>query len=96
MRLKNKVTVITGGSRGIGYATAEKFLQEGATVVITASSKATADKAVAKLSEAYPQSQISGISPDLSNLESVRAAFQEVAETYGTIDIIVVRHFVIE
>ena len=89
MRLQNKVAIITGGSRGIGYATAEKFLREGANVVITASSKATADKAVAKLIEAYPKSRIWGISPDLSNLESVRTAFREVAETYGTIDILV-------
>ena len=89
MRLQNKVAIITGGSRGIGYATAEKFLQEGAVVVITASSKATADKAVEKLIAAYPQSQISGLSPDLTNMESVRTAFREVVQTYGTIDILV-------
>ncbi|MBE6975629.1 MAG: 3-oxoacyl-ACP reductase FabG [Ruminococcaceae bacterium] len=89
MRLQNKVAVITGGSRGIGYATAEKFLQEGATVVITASSKATAEKAVNKLLERYPKARVSGISPVLSDYESVRTAFREVADTFGTIDILV-------
>ena len=54
MRLKDKVAIITGGSRGIGYATADKFLKEGATVILTASSQGSADKAVAQLKEKYP------------------------------------------
>ena len=46
-----------------GFATAEKFLQEGATVILTASSPENAEKAVAKLKEAYPQAMVMGISP---------------------------------
>lgn len=57
MRLKDKVAIITGGSRGIGYATADKFLKEGATVILTASSQGSADKAVAQLKERYPISR---------------------------------------
>ncbi len=89
MRLENKVAVITGGSRGIGFATAEKFIQEGAAVVIAASSPASAEKAVLKLKEKYPAATVGGISPDLSSLESVKAAFEQVIATYGCIHILV-------
>ncbi len=89
MRLKDKVTIITGGSRGIGFATADKFLSEGAKVIITASSQASADKAVTQLQEKHPGSVVAGIAPDLSSLESVRNAFREMAQKYGCIDILV-------
>jgi len=89
MKLKDKVAIITGGSRGIGFATAETFLQEGATVILTASTQANADKAAARLQEKYPQAVVAGISPDLSSLESVRSAFAAVAERYGAPDILV-------
>jgi 3-oxoacyl-[acyl-carrier protein] reductase/7-alpha-hydroxysteroid dehydrogenase len=89
MRLKDKVAIITGGSRGIGFATADKFLQEGATVILTASSQASADKAVAQLKEKYPEAIVAGISPDLSNLESVKEAFRDATGRYGCVDILV-------
>ena len=89
MKLNNKVAVVTGGSRGIGYATVEAFLKEGATVILTASSQASADKAVAKLKERLPEAKVAGISPNLSEYGSVREAFEKVAESYGGIDILV-------
>jgi len=89
MRLKDKVAIITGGSRGIGFATADKFLQEGATVILTASSQASADQAVDKLKAKYPNAVVAGISPDLSNLESVREAFRDATSKYGCVDILV-------
>ena len=89
MRLKDQVAIITGGSRGIGYATADRFLKEGAIVILAASTQVSADKAVAKLREKYPEATVAGISPDLSSLESVRAAFRETTEKYGCVDILV-------
>ena len=89
MRLQNKVAIITGGSRGIGYATAERFLQEGATVILTASTQESADRAVAKLKEKYPQATVAGISPDLSSLQSVQDAFAIATAQYGCVDILV-------
>ena len=89
MRLKNKVAIITGGSRGIGYATADAFLREGAVVVIAASSKATVDKAVASLKEKHPGAAVAGISPNLSDLKDVQDMFKLVTDRYGCIDILV-------
>ncbi len=89
MKLKNKVAIITGGSRGIGFATADKFLSEGATVILTASTLANAQRAADKLQEKYPGSVVSGISPDLASLESVQQAFRAVEEEFGRIDILV-------
>ena len=89
MRLKDKVAIITGGSRGIGYAAADKFLKEGAAVIVTASTQGSADRAVTKLKEKYPDAIVDGISPDLASLESVRKAFKEVTGKYGCVDILV-------
>ena len=89
MRLENKVAIITGGSRGIGYATAEAYLKEGATVIITASSPTNAEKAASNLRASFPGSKVEGISPDLSSLEAVRKAFQAVVDQFGRIDILV-------
>ena len=80
MRLKDKVAIITGGSRGIGFATADKFLKEGASVVLAASSQESADVAVDKLKEKYPNAIVAGISPNLASMESVRKAFKEATE----------------
>ena len=89
MKLKNKVAIITGGSRGIGLATAKAFLKEGAKVVITASSPETAQKAENLLKEEFPHSQVQGISPNLASLEEVTKAFNDVAAKYGSLDILV-------
>lgn len=88
-RLKDKVAVITGGSRGIGFATAEAFLREGAKVILAASRAETAQKAVESLKENYPDSVVEGIWPNLSDYESVRSTFEEIANKYGSFDILV-------
>ncbi len=89
MLLKGKVAVITGGSRGIGYATVETFLKEGARVVLCASREETADKAVEQLTEAMPEAQVEGIWPKLSVYDEVKTAFAQIKEKYGRIDILV-------
>lgn len=89
MLLKDKVAVITGGSRGIGFATVEAFVKEGAKVVLCASRKETADKALEQLKESCPDGVVEGIWPKLSDYEEVKSAFDKIAEKYGRIDILV-------
>ena len=89
MLLKGKIAIVTGGSRGIGFATVEAFLAEGATVVLCGSRPESAQKAVAQLKERDPQAAVSGISPDLACYDQVKDAFDAVAEQYGRIDILV-------
>lgn len=89
MRLKDKVAIVTGGSRGIGFATVEAFLREGATVILTASSTASAEKAVDALKVKYPDAKVEGIAPNLSSLEDMKQAVGEVVGKYGRIDILV-------
>ena len=89
MKLQNKVAIITGGSRGIGFATVQKFLAEGARVILTASTQESAQRAVDKIKSTDPQAPVSGIAPDLTDLQSVQAAFEAVAAEFGRIDILV-------
>ncbi len=89
MNLKNKVAIVTGGSRGIGLAVVETFLKEGATVVLCGSRQATAEKAVAQIKEKDPNAKVEGIWPNLSDYADVKAAFDAVAEKYGRIDVLV-------
>ena len=89
MRLQNKVAIITGGSRGIGFETARTFLREGATVVLCGSREETAQKAVAELREQFPQAKVEGVWPDLTDFAGVKEAFGRVFQTYGRIDILV-------
>lgn len=89
MLLQDKVAIITGGSRGIGYATAQAFLRQGAKVALCASRQENADKAVAALQEEFPDGDLLGIAPDLADYNSVKAAFDGVETTWGRIDILV-------
>ena len=89
MKLTSKVAIVTGGSRGIGLATVKAFIEAGATVILTASSQANAEKAVASLKAEYPEATVGGISPNLADLAEVEKSFDEVVATYGKIDILV-------
>lgn len=87
--LKDKVAIITGGTRGIGFAIAKKFLENNAKVVILGSRKETVDKALENLKEENKNYEIDGYYPDLTNENEVRETFEKVKEKYNHIDILV-------
>ncbi len=87
--LKGKVAVVTGGTRGIGFAIVQKYLENGATVVLCGSRKETADKAVKELKEINPNYNVEGIGLDLNNPEEIEKEFNRIKEQYGSLDILV-------
>ena len=87
--LKGKVAVITGGTRGIGYATVKKFLENGATVVLFGSRQETVDKALASLKEENAQWPVEGACPELADASAVAEQINAVKEKYGRIDILI-------
>lgn len=87
--LKGKVAVITGGTRGIGYATVKKYLENGAKVVLFGSREETVAKALKSLKEENARWEVEGDWPILASETDVDAAIQRVKEKFGRIDILV-------
>jgi len=85
MKLENKVAIITGAKRGIGYAIAARFISEGARVVLADINDATSE--AQSLSES-PGRAVS-IKTDVSNDADVRALIHQTVELFGRIDILV-------
>ncbi|MTV36482.1 SDR family NAD(P)-dependent oxidoreductase [Duganella radicis] len=67
--LKGKTAIVTGSTRGIGYAIAAGLAGAGATVVITGRKQADVDAALSKLRDAVPGAQLRGVAADLGNAE---------------------------
>ncbi len=86
--LTGKCAVVTGGTRGIGYAIVKKLLQEGAKVALCGSRESTALKALEKIRGELPGAEVMAIWPDLTNPADVAAGFAKVKETFGGVDIL--------
>src|SRR6201996_9074334 len=83
MQLENKVAVITGGSSGIGLATAKRFVQEGAYVYITGRRQSELDKAKAAIG-----TNATTVKGDVANLVDLDHLYQVIAAEKGAIDIV--------
>lgn len=89
MRLKDKVAIITGSSKGIGFTTALTFAREGAKVVVCGSSQENADKAVKELLAVFPDAQAIGFKANVTDRAEMDALVAAVKEKWGRVDILV-------
>lgn len=86
--LEGKVAVVTGGTRGIGFAIVKAFLEEGATVALFGSRQETVDKALSAIKAENADAKVMGIAPDLTDYKAVEEAMDAVKNAYGKIDIL--------
>ena len=81
-RLEGKVALITGAARGLGAAIAQRFRDEGATVVINDLNQSSAEATATRL-------QGLGLAADVSDSGQVNSMLERVAEVYGRLDVLV-------
>jgi len=84
--IKGRYALVTGGTRGIGRAIAERLLRDGAAVALCGRAQASVDRAVAGMQSL---GRVFGRAADVSRVESVRALFASVDQEFGALDILV-------
>ena len=82
-KLEGKIAVVTGGTEGIGLATAKLFVREGAYVFITGRRQKELDEAVKAI-----VSNVSGVQGDVAKLADLDRLYETVAKVKGRIDIV--------
>src|SRR2546425_5775662 len=82
-KLEGKIAVITGGNSGIGLATAQRFVAEGAYVFITGRRQSEVDVAVRQIGK-----NVTGVQGDVSNLADLDRLYTTVKEQKGRIDVL--------
>src|SRR5919198_3797514 len=83
-RLDGKIAVIIGGTSGIGLATAQRFVEEGAYVFIIGRRQSELDKAVNQIGK----NNVTGVQGDVSNLKDLDQLYDTVKQQKGRIDVL--------
>ncbi len=86
--LENRVALITGGSKGLGYAMAHKFSSCGASVVLLARNEAEVTAAAAAIHD-HTAGQSLGLACDVSEADQIQRAYDQAIDRFGKIDILV-------
>ena len=90
LQLTDKIAVITGSSKGLGFASARALVEEGCRVTICARGTARLDEAVSELRRlAADDGRVLGVAADLATAAGVEAVIARAVETFGGLDILV-------
>ncbi len=88
--LNNKIAVITGGSQGLGAATARLFAQRGAKGLILCGRQTAKGRAVAEeIQQLYPACEVHFVTADLEQIDSPKLIIQAAQEHFGQLDILI-------
>jgi NAD(P)-dependent dehydrogenase (short-subunit alcohol dehydrogenase family) len=82
-KLEGKIALVTGGTAGIGLATAKRFVAEGATVIITGRRKDVLDAAIKEIGHG-----VSGFQGDAGNLADLDRLYAQIKQQHGRLDIL--------
>jgi NAD(P)-dependent dehydrogenase (short-subunit alcohol dehydrogenase family) len=86
--LKGRAAIVTGGSKGIGYAIATRFAADGADIAILARTRETLYEAV-KAIKVSAKGRVVGVQADVSVAADIQRAYEEVMKAFGQVDIVV-------
>lgn len=86
---QDKVVVITGGTRGIGFVSAKLFIENGSKVAICGETQAEVDEALAQLKEIFPEEEVLGFAPNLTQRAEMLEMIGKVVEKWGKIDVMI-------
>ena len=89
MEVENRVALVTGASRGIGFAIARRLGADGFAVVISARDAKGVESAIARLEELVPSARFAGMQADARSEADQKALVEFVGETFGRLDVLV-------
>lgn len=87
--IENKVVVVTGGTRGIGFATVKIFLENGAKVRLFGSKNESVNKALSELKKINNTYDVKGFAPNLVKISEIKSVVDEIIDELGAIDILI-------